>query len=113
VRVGGVALDRGELLGAVRAQPLAVLVLAEVHDVRGPLGGGRGAERAEEEEERGGEPSHCVWSQSRRRSSQEVARTGTNVRGWVYIYSQACGGGCGTVPVLKTQKNCTGKPEPI
>jgi hypothetical protein len=72
VRVGGHGLDRGELLGAVRAQPLAVRVLAEVHDVRGPLGGGRGAERAEEEEERGGEPCHGVWSHSRRRSRKRL-----------------------------------------
>jgi hypothetical protein len=60
VRVGGGALERGELLGAVRAQPRAVRVLAEVHDVRGPLGGGESAEEGEQDDG-DGERRHGLW----------------------------------------------------
>jgi hypothetical protein len=86
VRVGGGALERGELLGAVRAQPRAVRVLAEVHDVRGPLGCGECAEEGEQDDGGGGERRHGLWTVAVAPGLGRETQC-TSARGWV-IYTQ-------------------------
>lgn len=91
--VGGVPLQRRQLLRAVGAQRRAVRVLAEVHHVRRPVAVAGGGER-ERTEEGGEDDRHGSrgghGTQSRAPEFEEVGCRSMSARGG-YIYAYARG----------------------